>query len=441
MIIESLNDIWEKVCEDIKSNNEISPIFFETWITQLSIKTMANNNVILFIKTNMQRDVILNNYFNVIEKAFFNVLGFPVQIAIQTENDIKTSPFSEIPMQNNRYEYNFDTFIVGTSNEFAHAMAVAVSENPVGNVFNPLFIYGNSGLGKTHLLYAIKDKVNTLYPDKQVILVTAETFFNDFYASLPQNNNNPEEFRNKYRNADVLLIDDIQFMGGKDQMQVAFFNTFNHLRESNKQIVITSDRPPRDIGSLEDRIKNRFEQGVIAQIEMPEFETRARIIERKAESLDMSLSEDIRYYIASELHSDIRQLEGVVKKLHAYSKLGHAINRATVQNSINELKSEIQPQTVTIDNILAEISRTYGVPVEDITSKKRNKTISHARQISMYVAREVTEKSYEDIGSKIAGRHYSTALYACKEVSDLMTKDSKERETIQTIIKNLKSPK
>ena len=172
------------------------------------------------------------------------------------------------------------------------------------------------------------------------ILVTAETFFNDFYASLPQNNNNPEQFRNKYRNADVLLVDDIQFMGGKDQMQVQFVNTFNHLRDSQKQIVITSDRPPRDIASLDDRIKNRFESGVLAQIDMPEFETRARIIERKAEALEFDLREDLRYYLANQLHSDIRQLEGVVKKLHAYAVLNLPINRAAVLNAIKEITIE-----------------------------------------------------------------------------------------------------
>ena len=215
MGIESLNDVWDGVCAHLRK--EISATSFETWITQLSLKSIKEKDVILFVKTDFQREVILENYFKPIEKAFFDVLGFAVQIAIQTENDIRISPFSEIPMRNNSYEYTFDTFIVGSSNEFAHAMAVAVAEKPLNNVFNPLFLYGNSGLGKTHLLYAIKERINTLYPEKNVILVTAETFFNEFYASLPQNNNNPEQFRNKYRNADVLLVDDIQFMGGKDQ--------------------------------------------------------------------------------------------------------------------------------------------------------------------------------------------------------------------------------
>ena len=220
MQIESLNDVWEHVCIEIKK--EISQTSFDTWISQLSIKNIKEKDVILFVKTDFQRNVILENYFKVIEESFYKVLGFLVQVAIQTEEDIKTSPFSEMAVVNNHYEYTFDTFIVGANNEFAHAMAVAVSEKPVNNIFNPLFIYGNPGLGKTHLLYAIRDRVKTLYPEKNVVLVTAETFFNDFYASLPQNSNNPEQFRNKYRSADVLLIDDIQFMGGKDQMQVAF---------------------------------------------------------------------------------------------------------------------------------------------------------------------------------------------------------------------------
>ncbi len=438
MGIESLSDVWDNVCSEIKK--EVSEVSFETWISQLSLKKIHEKDVILFVKTDFQRNVILENYFKIIENAFLDVLGFSVQIAIQTENDIKVSSFSDMPMKNNRYEYTFDTFIVGSSNEFAHAMAVAVAEKPFNNVFNPLFLYGNSGLGKTHLLYAIKERVNTLYPEKTVLLVTAETFFNDFYSSLPQNNNTAEQFREKYRGADVLLIDDIQFMGGKDQMQIAFFNTFNHLRDSQKQIVVTSDRPPKDIASLDDRIKNRFEQGMLAQIEMPEFETRAKIIERKAEALDFDLSEDLIYYLAGELHRDIRQLEGVVKKLHAYSILGHPINRASVQNAIKEMIMEIQPEVASIDNIMAEIARTYVVSIDDIKSDKRDASISHARQVCMYVSREITGKSYEQIGKEIGDKHYSTVLYACKNVKEVMKKNKKERDTIETIIKNLKSP-
>lgn len=435
MGIESLNDVWDSVCANLRK--EMSATSFETWITQLSLKSIKEKDVILFVKTDFQREVILENYFKQIEKAFFEVLGFSVQIAIQTENDIKISPFSQMTMRNNSYEYTFDTFIVGSSNEFAHAMAVAVAEKPLNNVFNPLFLYGNSGLGKTHLLYAIKERINTLYPEKNVIMVTAETFFNEFYASLPQNNNNPEQFRNKYRNADVLLVDDIQFMGGKDQMQVQFVNTFNHLRDSQKQIVITSDRPPRDIASLDDRIKNRFESGVLAQIDMPEFETRARIIERKAEALEFDLREDLRYYLANQLHSDIRQLEGVVKKLHAYAVLNLPINRAAVLNAIKEISIENQPQLASFDNIMSEVSRTYGVDVEDLKSDKRDAKISFARQVCMFVMRQITGKSYEVIGEELGGKHYSTVLYACKNISKIMDKNLKEKATIDTIIKNL----
>lgn len=435
MGIESLNDVWDSVCANLRK--EMSATSFETWITQLSLKSIKEKDVILFVKTDFQREVILENYFKQIEKAFFEVLGFSVQIAIQTENDIKISPFSQMTMRNNSYEYTFDTFIVGSSNEFAHAMAVAVAEKPLNNVFNPLFLYGNSGLGKTHLLYAIKERINTLYPEKNVIMVTAETFFNEFYASLPQNNNNPEQFRNKYRNADVLLVDDIQFMGGKDQMQVQFVNTFNHLRDSQKQIVITSDRPPRDIASLDDRIKNRFESGVLAQIDMPEFETRARIIERKAEALEFDLREDLRYYLANQLHSDIRQLEGVVKKLHAYAVLNLPINRAAVLNAIKEITIENQPQLASFDNIMSEVSRTYGVDVEDLKSDKRDAKISFARQVCMFVMRQITGKSYEVIGEELGGKHYSTVLYACKNISKIMDKNLKEKATIDTIIKNL----
>lgn len=435
MGIESLNDVWDGVCSNLRK--QISATSFETWITQLSLKSIKEKDVVLFVKTDFQREVIVENYIKYIEKAFFEVLGFTVKIAIQTENDIKVSPFSDIPTRNNGYEYTFDTFIVGSSNEFAHAMAVAVAEKPLNNVFNPLFLYGNSGLGKTHLLYAIKERINTLYPEKNVILVTAETFFNEFYASLPQNNNNPEQFRNKYRNADVLLVDDIQFMGGKDQMQVQFVNTFNHLRDSQKQIVITSDRPPRDIASLDDRIKNRFESGVLAQIDMPEFETRARIIERKAETLEFDLHEELRYYLANQLHSDIRQLEGVVKKLHAYAVLNLPINRAAVLNAIKEISIENQPQLASFDNIMSEVSRTYGVDVEDLKSDKRDAKISFARQVCMFVMRQITGKSYEVIGEELGGKHYSTVLYACKNISKIMDQNLKEKATIDTIIKNL----
>jgi chromosomal replication initiator protein len=304
--------------------------------------------------------------------------------------------------------------------------------------YNPLFIHGNSGLGKTHLLNAISHRIKQKFPQKNIVSVCAENFTRELIDSI--NRGNMAELRNKYRTADVLLIDDIQFIAGKESTQEEFFNTFNTLYQDKKQMVLTSDRPPKDIATLDYRIRTRFEQGIIADIQAPDFETRVGIVERKAQMLNFNLTEEIVFYVAEQVKANIRQLEGVVKKLQAYTLLDNATPTISVaQNAIRDIRNDDQPEPVTIKNIISEVSRTYAVSAEDILSKKHDAPFSFARQVAMYVVREVTQMSVVQIGAAFGGRDHSTVVYGIQKMKNLMKQNQKERDTINDIIKNMQN--
>ena len=321
-------------------------------------------------------------------------------------------------------------------NKFAHAASLAVSTNP-GKSYNPLFIYGNSGLGKTHLLHAIKNEIIKNDPEKRVIYVNGEDFTNEIIEAIRMNTTN--DFRQKYRKSDVLLVDDIQFIAGKESTQEEFFHTFNTLHESNSQIVLTSDRPPKDIKTLEDRLRSRFEWGLIADIQPPDFETRIAIIKRKAELLEMNLPNDVVEYIATKLKTNIRQLEGVVKKLKAKNQLyGEKITINVAQKTISDILNNDQPPPLTVEKIIDEVARTFGVSSDDIRSSKRNSNISNARQIAIYSVREITGLSMKVIGEEFGGRDHSTIVYAISQIEKNMAKDPKLKSTVEDIIKNIR---
>ena len=433
--MESLNDVWEQICAYCKT--QISEVAFNVWIKILSLTDLSGTEATLFVRTPFQRNIILENYKTLLENAFEEVLKFPVHLKITTSEDLPISPLSAQGEPSAQYEYTFDTFIVGSSNRFAHAASMAVAENPAV-IYNPLFIYGNSGLGKTHLLNAIHTRIKQKFPEKVIASLSFETFTNEFIYSL--NQGNLAAFRDQYRKVDVLLIDDIQFIAGKDATQEEFFNTFNTLYQEKKQMVVTSDRPPKDIATLDSRMRSRFEQGLIADIQPPEFETRVGILQRKAQLLNLPLSEDVAFFIAEQVKTNIRQLEGVVKKLQAFTLLtNEPLSISVAQNAIRDIRNDSQPEPVTVKKVIEEVSRTYSVSPDDILSKKHDAPISAARQISMYIVREVTQMPVTSIGSEFGGRDHSTVIYAINKVKKLMSKNPKERDLINDIIQNLQN--
>ena len=401
-----------------------------------------SSHITLSVRNDFICKIVSDRYLGLLKEAFKSVLGFDVDIQLVVPS---TPPHEVVLAQQydlnpaspqGNYEFTFENFIKGPSNQFAFAAAQAVAANPSG-AYNPLFIYGGSGLGKTHLLTAIQIEIKRTHPDFVIMYVTCEQFTNELIAAIRAGST--EDFRMKYRVADLLLVDDIQFIAGKESTQEEFFHTFNTLYESKKQIVLTSDRPPKDIATLEDRLKTRFEWGLTADIQPPDFETRIAIIKRKAELLDIVVPDNVSEYIANKLKSNIRQLEGAVKKLKAYYLLeGKAPNINTAQAAISDIINNDQPAPVTIEKIIEEVGRTFGVSPDDIRSAKRNAAVSNARQIAMYVVRDITQLPMASIGEEFGGRDHSTVVYATQQVEKNMVKDPRTKATIEDIIKNIR---
>lgn len=448
--MESFGDLFEIVKQYCKE--KISPTAYELWIMCLEPQKIEGNIATLYVKTPFQRDIIKEKYLSILSKAFENTLGFPIEIEIISDKENKKPEFVSSELKNDflptdhfnqsieidggEYEYKFETFIVGASNKFAHAASLAVASNPSG-AYNPLFIYGASGLGKTHLLYAIAHEVNKEMPHKKVLYSRGEEFTNELIEAIGANTT--AKFHAKYRQIDVLLVDDIQFIAGKVQTQEEFFHTFNDLYQAGKQIVLTSDRPPKEIKTLEDRLLTRFESGLLADVSTPDFETRIAIIRRKAELLNIDIPNEVSEYIANKLKNNIRQLEGAVKNLKAKKLLTGANPSIMVaQDAIRDIIGIQTPTPVTVERIIREVSRTFTVNEDDIRSNKRSQPISQARQVAIYVVREITQMSMTNIGSEFGGRDHSTIVYALQQVEKNMKTDRKYKEVIEDIIKNIK---
>ncbi|MDD3428890.1 MAG: chromosomal replication initiator protein DnaA [Oscillospiraceae bacterium] len=384
------------------------------------------------------KDTIEKRYTDLFNEAFKEILGFEVEIELITPDEpvLPSAPIeTQAPVGS--YAFTFDNFIVGSTNKFAHAAAQAVATNPSG-AYNPLFIYGDSGLGKTHLENAIRIEIAKNHPEFNIVYVDGEAFTNEIISAI--RSGSTAEFQQKYRAADVLLVDDIQFIGGKESTQEEFFHTFNTLYNAGKQIVLASDRPPKEIKSLEDRLRTRFEWGLTADIQPPDFETRCAIINRKASLLGLELPDDVTEFIASKLKNNIRQLEGAVKKLNAYRMLeGIQPVIGVAQNAIKDILNETQPIPITIEKIVSEVARTYNITPADIRGRKRSANISNARKTAMYVVREITGMSMEDIGKEFGDRDHSTVVYSLSEVDKRMETDSRLKETVEDIIKNARS--
>lgn len=436
--MESFAELFDLVLE--RCRDKISDVAFNLWLKDIIAVGLDNSTAHLKVNSEFKMNIVREKYTGILSAAFEEVLGFSVNLDISCDAPAAVTESAPVLSENSisggEYDYTFDTFIVGSSNKFAHAASVAVAANPA-NAYNPLFIYGASGLGKTHLLHAIHTDIKNNYPNDTLIYVKGDEFANEMITSI-QNKTTPA-FREKYRQADVLLVDDIQFIGGKDSTQEEFFHTFNTLYESNKQIVLASDRPPKEIKTLEDRLRTRFEWGLLADIQTPDFETRIAIIRRKAQLLDIAIPDDVSEYIANRLKTNIRQLEGVVKKLKFYKMLQDTSPSIVIaQNAIRDILNDNQPVPVTVERIITEVGRTYGISPQDIRSAKRSAQVSSARQICIYIVREITQMPMSTIGEEFGGRDHSTIVYAIQQVEKNMANDLRYKETVEDIIKNIR---
>ncbi len=444
----SLSDLYKMVVDSYVKTYEISDTARDLWLDTTVPVEIKGNTIVLATDSEYKRNTLNELYVANLEKQFKNVLGMPVTIQIIVNEEMppqrSVSEMMEseevsdkVEMIDRKVTYTFDNFIVGPSNNLAFAAAKAVSHKQ-HEKYNPLFIYGDSGLGKTHLLSAIQHEMQKNYPGINIIYIPSETFTNEFLHSISANTT--EEFDNKYRSADALLIDDIQFIAGKDQTEEKFFHIFNELYNQNKVIVLTSDRPAREIRSISDRLRTRFSSGLIADVKPPEFETRLLIIQRKAELLDFHIPEDVVTYISTKLKSNIRQIEGVVTKLNALYMVNQVKPTIPVaQKIINDIMTDHQPTDVTIDKIIGEVGKIYNVMPEEMRSQKRAAVISQARKVAIYVIQNVLGLPYETIGQEFNGRDHSTVVYAINDVKKKMEQDSSFKSVVDDLIKNIKA--
>lgn len=425
---------------------EVSKISFDTWIKPLGIKSIQNDNIVFTAVSEYQKDFIENKFNSLV----FNTLRFITNrdwtfsvIDLSKENDEsgniisdKKANVPEAEIESNHStlnpKYTFETFVVGNNNRFAHAAALAVGNEP-GKSYNPLFLYGGVGLGKTHLMHAIGNRILENTSNSNVLYVTSEKFTNQLINAIKDNKT--EIFRNKYRNIDVLLIDDIQFIAGKDRVQEEFFHTFNTLRENGKQIIISSDKPPRDIEFLEDRLKSRFEWGLLADISCPDYETRLAILRKKAQDENIIIDDSILSDIATKIDSNIRELEGVFNKIVARASLTHSpITIELAENIINEFKYESE-KVISCDFIKETVAKYFSIDKDELAGAKRSNDIAFPRQIAMYLCREVANMSFPQIGIEFGNRDHSTVMHGYNKIS----REIKEKNNTKLIVESVKN--
>ncbi len=446
-----METIWDKATKIIQ--DKLSKQNFDTWIKPIKIIAMEETKrVQLAVPNKFFKDWLLDNYFSTIKNALENIVGIEMEIefviskekekvADKKHEEHKTlinSQAVEVRNKNSsplNINYTFDRFVVGPCNQFAHAASIAVSKQPAKN-YNPLFLYGGSGLGKTHLLNAIGLLTTSAHPDLQVMYVSAEEFMNEMINSIRYDR--MPQFRERYRNIGCLLIDDIHFLAGKERTQEEFFHTFNTLHDSGKQIVVTSDKFPKDIPNLEGRLRSRFEWGLIADIQPPEIETKIAIIEKKMQENKISLPGNVAHYIASQAESNIRELEGFLIRICAYSSLtGREIDLDLVREVLRKLLKHNGKQEISIDEIIKAVAGKLNLKISDIKAHNKNKNLVFARQISMYLSRKLTDYSFPDIGQKIGGRDHSTVIYANNKILKKVETDSKLKNLVEEIENNL----
>ncbi|WP_290455244.1 chromosomal replication initiator protein DnaA [Romboutsia ilealis] len=440
-----LKHLWEKTLNIIKG--ELTEVSFNTWIKSCEPLCISANTIKISVPNSFTKDILEKRYkdlvINSIEAACSKTYDLEFLIASEVQeteekntvkDDISVTVSDEMSSTLNP-KYTFDSFVIGNSNRFAHAASLAVAESPA-KAYNPLFIYGGVGLGKTHLMHAIGHYILQNNPNAKVVYVSSEKFTNELINAIKDDKN--EEFRTKYRSVDVLLIDDIQFIAGKERTQEEFFHTFNTLHEANKQIILSSDRPPKEIPTLEDRLRSRFEWGLIADIQAPDFETRMAILKKKADVEKLNVPNEVMVYIATKIKSNIRELEGALIRIVAYSSLTNrdiTVDLAT--EALKDIISNKQNKCITIDLIQDIVANYFNLRVEDLKSQRRTRNVAYPRQIAMYLSRKLTDMSLPKIGEEFGGRDHTTVIHAYEKISEALNNDQSLEHTIDDITKKL----
>lgn len=436
-----IKEIWKQALELIQQ--EMTSVSFSTWIEPIIPVSLENNVLSLEVPSEFNLGIINSRYKDLIQNAVRAVTKKDLSINLfvkSAEQPKKEETVSQDSTASSfvsvlNPKYTFDTFVKGSGNQLAHAAALAVAESPA-TAYNPLFIYGGVGLGKTHLMHAIGHYIIEQYPSKKVLYTSSEKFTNELINAIKDDRN--EEFRNKYRNIDVLLIDDIQFIGGKERTQEEFFHTFNALYEASKQIVLSSDKPPKEILTLEERLRSRFEWGLIADIQPPDMETRVAILRKKSQQERYDIPDEVLSYIAENIESNIRELEGALNRVIAYASLtGSPITLELAQNCLKQLLAGISKTNINYNTIMKVVARYYDISPEMLTTHKRSRDIAHPRQVAMYLCRELTDMSLPKIGQVFGGRDHTTVMHACEKIQEAIEQSSELRRTIMELKRNI----
>lgn len=440
---------WEEILEYMRTDLDMTTLSFDTWIKPLKIHSIEKNILRIIVEMDGAVEYLEKKYKVYLQGAIIDVIDQIYEIEFVTKQQVENEDFSKkessysmnetIERANLNPKYTFDTFVVGSNNKFAHAASLAVADKP-GQIYNPLFLYGGVGLGKTHLMHSIAHSILKKDKNKKVLYVTSEVFTNELIDSIRNNNNTTiNEFREKYRNIDVLLIDDVQFIIGKESTQEEFFHTFNTLHSANKQIIISSDRPPKDIETLESRLRSRFEWGLIADISAPDYETRMAILRKKEETDGYKIDDEVIQFIASNVKSNIRELEGALNKLIAYSNLEKKeINVSLAEEVLRDILLPDENKEVTPELIIKIVAEHYGITMADIAGTKRNNEIVVPRQVAMYLCRKMTDASLKSIGNLLGKRDHTTIINGEKKIeAELKLKNSSIKNNIDILIKKI----
>ncbi|HPE95627.1 MAG TPA: chromosomal replication initiator protein DnaA [Bacillota bacterium] len=444
--MDFIRELWSMVL--VKLSESYNELTMKLWFNDLMLTHLDDNSAYISIDSEFKKDIIEKKYGDVLKKCIDECLGFPVNVSVyvrKSEDELDGDDTDQADQSDNiaqshpnfySDDYTFDTFVIGSSNKIAHAACTAVANFPAA-AYNPLFIYGPSGLGKTHLLYAVINEIKKKHPDMKVLYVKGEEFTNQLIDSIAVKK--PVIFREKYRNADVLLVDDVQFIAGRISTQEEFFHTFNALYEQKKQIVLTSDRPPKDIQSLDDRLRSRFNSGLVTDIAPPDFELRAAILKKKATLLGIELPSDVLQFLTENIKDNIRQLEGAIKKLSAHSFIkNEPISLELAKTTLSDLLSNSEPTSVTIEKIFSTVCKQYSVTRDDIKSRKRNADILKARNISIYLIRTLTDMSLPAIG-RLFDRDHTTVMNSLTNIENQKKSDILFLNEINDIIQDLKN--
>ena len=451
-MLEEIKEKWDEILLNIKEEHDISEVSYRTWLLPLIPDSVDKDILTILVPDSAFISYVKKKYEFLLKITIEEITGFQCELDFKLKSDVKepekenrlinvtNNTVSQLALQNANLNprYTFDTFVVGKNNNLAHAASLAVAESP-GEIYNPLFIYGGVGLGKTHLMHSVAHFILKNNPSAKILYVTSEKFTNELIDAIRNKNNvSTTEFREKYRNNDVLLIDDIQFIIGKESTQEEFFHTFNALQTQGKQIILTSDKPPKEMETLEERIRSRFEWGLMADIGVPDYETRMAILRKKAESDNFDIDDEVLSYIANNIKSNVRELEGALNKLLAYNNLVHIpITMDIAEKELSNIITPDKPREITPQLIIEVVSEHYHISVDQMISKTRSSDVAKPRQIAMYLCKNMTESPLDTIGSLLGGRDHSTIIHGIKKVTEEYEKNETTRNMIETIKKKI----